>query len=399
MKKGYSKEEIEKYIEEENNKELEFNAFKILKYCATYSGYANYFKIILGIEDFELIKANPKPYSGEGSAIDRLLKCVKLQIENIQNNDITIPSSIEDISIKDDKDLRVIIGNRAASFNLTHGERTGACMRAYGIADNTSNYYKESMFEKMHKDSRCFHITFQDPKTGEYVSRVSGFRNGNTIFLNQLRHSVSSNYTDEDVIEACKEAAKIIIENSNESEMPIENVVVSPSEALFGYETQHLSETEIGKGVFYGYKDVTYNAVVLATTGQNGKAKDVILNPDQPHYKCVRMPVKEYTQEDMDYNKHIEIQRIRVLKECVEHKEEENYYERCDIDLLELETEYIYVILGQDFVVTLDNNYEIRFDIIDGDERATLEMKEAIEKIELIKNKYTEGLGGKSNDK
>ena len=399
MKKGYSKEEIEKYIEEEKNKELEFNAFKILKYCSTYSGYANYYKIILGIEDFELIKANPKPYSGDGTSEDRLLKCVKLQIENIQNNDITIPSSIEDISVKDNKSLRVIIGNRASSFNLTHGERTGACMRAYGIADNTSNRYKESMFEKMHKDSRCFHITFQDPKTGEYVSRVSGFRNGNTIFLNQLRHSVSSNYTDEEVIEACKEAANIIIENSNESEMPIENVVVSPSEALFGYETQHLSETDIGKGVFYGYKDVTNNAVVLATTGQNGKAKDVILNPEQPHYKCVRMPVKEYTQEDMDYNKHIEIQRIRVLKECVEHKEEENYYERCDIDLLELETEYIYVILGQDFVVTLDNNYEIRFDIIDGDERATLEMKEAIEKIELIKNKYTEGLGGKSNDK
>lgn len=393
--KKVSEEEIEKYLEKEK-KSLSFNAFKILKYCSIYSGYANCYKVILGVEDFEHVKANKDPNAASyGTTEDRLEKCTRLQIETIQNNEITIPSFISDFKVSNNNKLRAIVGNRAAPFNLTHGERTGACMRAYGYADNNKNY-NQSMFEMMNTDSHCFHITFMDPDTNEYVSRVSGFRNGNTVFLNQLRHSVSDKYSDEDVIDACKKMAEKLIKISKNSEMPIDNVVASKSEALKNNKTQHLSECDIGKDVFSGYRDVNQDAVVLATIGENGKAVDVKLNKNQPIYECVRMPVVEYGGE-IDNNKHINIQRIKVLKSCVENKNDKDYFKNADIDLLELEREYIHVILGQDFVVTIDKDYEIRYDLIKGDKRAEIEFNDALKKMESLKQELTTRIGGRVN--
>ena len=374
-KNGKSIEEINNY--KLANSKIIFNPYKILKYCSIYSGYANCYKIILGLEDYEIIKANDKPYSAKASPQERLDATTKLQIKMFKQNKITIPSFIKNYDTTSKK-LMAIVGNRCASFNLTHGERTGACMRCLGYADTLFNF--------CNTDSRGFHITFIDPDTLEYVSRVSGFRNGNTVFLNQLRYSKSPQYSDDDVITACKGVANDLILLSKNSKMPIENVVISPSYALEGAHTEKLSEPDIGKDVYKGYKDVSSNAVILATTGENGMPAILKLNSEQPIYHPVRLPILEYNK--CNYKTHINIQRIKCIKECI-NSNDENFYKRIDIDLLELEKNYTHVFLGQDWFITIDENLNIEYDIIPGDERALEELEETL-------NKVKQNMGGKT---
>ena len=77
------------------------------------------------------------------------------------------------------------------------------------------------------EDENGFHVQFTDPDTGEFVSRVSGFRNGNSVFLNQLRFSKSAKYSNANVVEACKLIATDIISSTKDSSTPVENVFIS----------------------------------------------------------------------------------------------------------------------------------------------------------------------------
>lgn len=394
MKKaGKTEEEINDYIRVKEAEPINVNitAYKVLKYSTIYSSIANYYKIILGMEDFDLVKRNDGPNSSYQSAELRLQKASEMQLRMIELNEITIPSFIHDHETnKETKTkLRVTVGNRADSRNLTHGERTGACMRAYGHAD--------SLFEFCNLDPRGFHIVFTDPETNEYVSRVSGFRNGNTVFLNQLRNSTSSKYTNQDVIDACKAVAEQLIERSKDSDMPIENVVASPYYALQGYETQQLSQHNIGEGVYTGYKDVNSNAVVLATTGENGLAVPLKLDGEnQPIYEPVRLQPKEYSGEQITDGTKISMQRITSIKQCLENKENKDYYKIIDFDYEILETTYIYAIIGQDWFVALDINGNIIHDIAVQNEHSIEELNEAIAKISTIKEEQQK-IGGFTN--
>lgn len=392
-KEGKTQEEIENYIKIKESEPININitAYKILKYSTIYSSIANYYKIILGIEDFELVKRDDGPNASYSNAEERLQKASEMQIKMMELNEITIPSFIYDHETNQENKtkLRVTVGNRADSRNLTHGERTGACMRAYGHAD--------TLFEFCNTDPRGFHIVFTDPETNEYVSRVSGFRNGNTVFLNQLRYSTNSNYSNEDVIEACKAVCEELIKRSKNSSMPIENVVASPSYALSLYDTQLLSESNIGKDVYTGYKDVSSNAVVLATTGENGLAIPLKLDGNnQPIYEPVRLQPKEYTTEQITDNIKISIQRINAIKECLQNKDNPQYYKTLDFEYELLEKTFIHIIIGQDWYAALDNNGNLTYEIAIQNEHSLKESNEAITKLNAIKEQKTK-IGGFTN--
>ncbi len=392
-KEGKTKEEIDNYIKIKESEPININitAYKILKYSTIYSSIANYYKLILGIEDFDFVKRNDQPNSAHRNAEERLQKTSEMQLKMMEFDKITIPSFIYDYETNQEQKtkLRVAVGNRADSRNLTHGERTGACMRAYGHAD--------SLFEFCNTDPRGFHIVFTDPETNEYVSRVSGFRNGNTVFLNQLRYSTNYKYTTEDVIAACKAACEELIKRSKDSTMPIENVVASPYYALSLYDTQLLSESNIGKDVYTGYKDVSSNAVVLATTGENGLAVPLKLDGNnQPIYEPVRIPAKEYIGEQITENINVLIQRITAIKECLANKDNPQYYKSLDFDYETLETKFIHVIIGQDWYVALDINGNLTYDIAVQNEHSIKESNEAISKLSAIKIQKTQ-IGGFTN--
>ena len=379
---GKTEEDIDEYIrlKEKEPINVQITAYKVLKYSTIYSSIANYYKIILGMEDFDLVKRNDGPNSAHRSAEDRLEKATEMQLKLIELDQVTVPSFIYEHELKGEekKKLAVTVGNRADSRNLTHGERTGACMRAYGFAD--------SLFDFCNTDPRGFHITFTDPDTNEYVSRVSCFRNGNTVFLNQLRNSVSSNYTTEDVIEACFAVAKELIERSKDSDMPIENVVASTGYALSGYQTQQLSEYNIGEGVYTGYKDVNHFAVVIATTGENGKAVPLKLDGEnQPIYKPVRLKPREYISPNITDSIKVQLQRITSIKECLIQKDTPDYYKTIDFDYELIDTEYLHVIIGQDWYVALDINGNLTHDIAVQNEHSINELNEAIAKMSTIK--------------
>lgn len=390
---GKTQEEIDDYIRIKENEPInvQITAYKILKYSTIYSSIANYYKIILGMEDFELVKRNDGPNSSHRSPEDRLTKATEMQLQMMELDKVTVPSFIYEHELKsgENKKLAVTVGNRADSRNLTHGERTGACMRAYGHAD--------SLFEFCNTDPRGFHITFTDPETNEYVSRVSCFRNGNTVFLNQLRNSVSAKYTTEDVIEACFAVAQQLIELSKNSEMPIENVVASTGYALSGYPTQQLSEYNIGAGVYTGYKDVNNYSVVIATTGENGKAVPLKLDGEnQPIYEPVRLMPREYVSPNITESVKIQLQRITSIRECLENKESPDYYKTIDFDYELIDSEYLHVIIGQDWYVALDVNGNITHDIAVQNEYSIEELNEALATMNKIKEDKLK-LGGFTN--
>jgi hypothetical protein len=392
---GADEEKIEKFIKykEDEPYEINLNAFKILKYSTIYSSISNAHKVILGLENFELVRRNDQPNSAyRGTTEQRLDYDADLMIKMVQMDEITIPSFVKNHSYDKEgkRPLQAIVGCKADPRNLTQGERTGACMRAYGHAHD--------LFTFVNSDARGFHVTFVDPEDGEYISRVSGFRNGNTVFLNQLRYSCNhKKYSDEDVIEACVDIANELIERSKGSEMPIENVVCSPCYALLGHTTQLLSEWDIGRGVYNGYKDVNQNAVVLATVGKKGVAVPLKLNPVQPVYQPCRLPVVEYKYPEISDNIKVLIQRIDAIKVCIQECENNPYYYKSiDFDFEILENEYSYAILGQDFYVALDMNGNIIKNIAVENERSLAEYNDAINKVELFKQNMV--LGGMKND-
>ena len=210
---------------------------------------------ILGVEDTGFIKSNPGRNSARGMTSSERLKIATEDIVKLYNKqEITIPSSDEVVSLPNGKELEVIVGNFTSTCNLTHGERTDACMRIGGAG--------ELLYDFCINNKKGFHIRFEDPKTHEYVSRVSGFRNGNTVYLNQLRNSLSKDYSDNDLIEATKIISKSLIEKTNNTSSPIENVFVSDGYATDNDEDlirTRLNKYDVTKGLGKIYTDYTYN--------------------------------------------------------------------------------------------------------------------------------------------
>ena len=391
-KRGDSEEDIEEFLAQDVK--IHFNAYKILKYCAIYSSIPNCYKVFLGLDDFDVIKKNEGPNASSYAIEDRLVRACEVHLKAIKQQETSIPSFITDKTVSSGKKLRCIVGNRAHPRNMSHGERTGACMRAYGYADSESyGPRSNNLFEFCATNFNGFHITFVNPETDEYVSRVSGFRNGNTVFLNQLRNVVKENhdYTDEDVIEMMKLVSEEIIEMSKDSEYPIENVVASPCYALTSKTTQPLSDSDIGKGVYSGYRDVNVNAVVLATTGKDGLAVQLDLDSSRhPHYKCVRVYPKEIIG-DLSSEDKINLQRISAIRGAIDYSNNnpeyriQDYLMNIDFDIEALDQEYVYTIIGQDWFIALNTRMEIKSDIISLDDRAQLEFDEAMKKVEAYK--------------
>ncbi len=200
---------------------------------------------------------------------------------------ITIPSKDIIISNKDNsKQINFIVGNRTNPSNICHGERTGACMRVGGVG--------EGLFLKCLTDKNWFHIRIEDPVTHEYISRVSGFRNGNTVYLNQLRESSNiSKYTNEDLQEFIQIYAESLIEETKSCEYPIENVFINGGigyncYAMKTFRSENGKVYSLGAGIQSGYSldeakqfklresndiwtDVKNSAVLLATTEEGKK--------------------------------------------------------------------------------------------------------------------------------
>ena len=313
----------------------------LLNEALVYASTSYKYTKLLGKEDFKLIKSNPGPNSAPCRSEVRLDDSVVLIKEMYKREKISVPPLNENFEINDKK-INVQITNSTDMTNLTMGERTGACMRIKGHAD--------SLFRFCLTDVNGFHIKFMSD-TGNFVSRVSGFRNGNTIFLNQLRYSVDSKYDAVDLIDALEKFSKMLIDKTKGDEIPIDNVVISDGFSMRSYTDKitNIHCDDIKKGLSSNfYSDVSSSAIVLATRRDN-LTPIKLTDTKETLYDVSRQPVKLINNVYEIIN---EIDKIRMINDIVGGKDISDiqiYNESCGYKNL-ISSMY----LGEDWYIVFD---------------------------------------------
>lgn len=353
--------------------ELNLSFVTIMKYAEAYSSVSSVYNQLLGVEDARLIRSNPKPNSAttktQGDA--RLKEAVDWTLKNFERTEVTIPTFNEVISVESKK-LRAVVGNFTHPANLTMGERTGACMRIGGVGD--------SLFDFVLENKNGFHIRFEDPDTGEFISRVSGFRNGNTVFLNELRYSCNpASFTNADVVTVCKKVAEMLVEKSKDSTCPIDNVMLHHAYATEGLDVSetHFDITDNREGLPVFYCDIKDKGIVLASNGEPFTK----INFDKSQVPTYS-PAREVCCQSFDANRlRIMINRVHAIKYALGGISYEY------IAPIDFEKGLYYGTANQDFYIYIDNEGNIFEEIINVDPRALVELEEARKAIWDIKAK------------
>lgn len=360
----------------------------ILDMAQCYSLESNKITKLLGKQDARLISSNPGPNSSSWQRDQRLNKAQEYLKHMYKRNYVSIPSSDSDLELSNGKKINVVVGNVSEPINLTYGERTGACMRMGGHADD--------LFKFCLTDDNGFHIRFSDPKNDEFISRVSGFRNGNTVFLNELRYSENIEYTNDEVKEACILAARGLIEQSKDCSSPIENVVVAPDFVMKGERKSSLNVNEIRKGVGAFYTDVRAdNATVLATSNPDNSLVAVKLgNEGVKKYPVQRGKVRYYDGEKaLD-----QLDKIEMLDQMFSGVNIEDTVTPPKRDV-------VFCYCGEDWYVSMDSNGVISEYVMANSNKKEIANREKMECVNQIRQKFginanqtlqmhTENIGG-----
>lgn len=337
----------------------------LLDLAACYSSESKKYSMIFDADNFKYIASNPGPNSATMLKEKRIEKAIQF-LKKIRTREyVTVPPIDQDFVLKNGKKMNIVVGNFSNPINLTYGERTGACMRIGGAG--------ESLFDFCLENENGFHIRFSNPNTGKFVSRVSGFRNGNTVFLNQLRYSEDSNYTNDDVVEACKLISTKIIELSKNSTIPIENVVITPYFSMrdSGMVSKDLNISNPQLGMKKFYVDVGSQMIILATSNQDNE----LVTPKLGIKKVPRYPVKR------------DKQRILYGRECREYvahlKSLDQLLSGCKIDKInvEIDKKNIICFAGEDWCITIDEDLKFNEYIMNNTnnrKHAAEEMKSAL---------------------
>ena len=349
--------------------DLRFSFADLFNYFIAVNKELKEYRLLFGKEDYDLLVMEPGAFKSGYNNTKKLLILSKY-IKYLYTIGITIPSYDKNIEYNG-KMINVIVGNRSNMCNFTHGERTNACMRCGGIGD--------SLFEFCLTNPNGFHIRFEEPDTHEYISRVSGFRNGNTVFLNQLRHSCNKNlYSSEELVEYIKIVANELIELSRNSGCPIENVFISGGYAMSLSKDSviniHLTNIKEGLGDFYS--DIRSNNIIVLSSSNNEVSLD---NTNVPIYKPVR---------DKVYG--IEIGIDKLLDKINIVSSNKKYLISKSMSGIEEITDIMDGYVGTDFYVYIDdfdNIYYDFFDMVDYHDKDT-SYEEMIKYKEILMNKY-----------
>lgn len=374
--------EIYKYMEEKKAKKEEINLPEIINYANVLSSSSNRYEVLLGKENAKVIKLNPNPNAATviGDSNSRLDRAVENLVRLYQRKEITTPPINEDILVNGKK-LNINLGNFTNPINITYGERTKSCMRIMGVGESLYNFCQEN--------ENAFHIRLTDSQTGKFISRVSGFRNGNSIFLNELRYSVEKDlYSDEEVIDAIKQVAQMLIEKSKESPLPIENVFITDHYAMKEDKTSKTIEIKenIQENLPTFHFDLRGSGIVLATTSQD---RDYVkINTDKtnlPKYRVLRDNIREYqTKEEIS----TQLNKFHLLNQMIT-KNNPAIYQECELIPPEQTENIIYLLSGEDWIAYLDTNLQIQEAYIPrDDDRIMQELNTAKEILNKKKEEY-----------
>ena len=350
---------------------------QFLEEAEVYASDSYKYKKLFGSEDFRLIRTNPPSNAASMSKEER----IRLAVEKVKTmylrDFITIPPSRETIKINENKELTYSVGETTDMMNLTYGERTGACMRIGGAG--------RTLFDFCLENENGFHVKITNPNTGKLVSRVSGFRNGNTIFLNQLRTSLDSNYSSEDLISGLRKFFDNIINLSKDSEYPIKNVLISSGYAMAVESDKVLSTLNglnVKEGFEHFYSDIaSHNAIRVSSTSET--LEPIELGPDNSvKYTPLRQSAKVVDSLDDIINV---IDRMHTINEMLLGK---------NLDEIVLHGEYNdysnvnKLVFGSDWYIALDSNNNIIEEFVisreNQKEKQTEEMTAVLENIKKL---------------
>jgi len=280
-----------------------------IDYANCYGSSSRKYKILFGKEDYELITANSGKNKAALSKRERFIRTVNLIDSMYCKTKTSIYPLNENIEVKG-KSIHVNIGNFTNPMNLTYGERTNSCLRAGGAYEDLYNFCLTN--------ENGFHIRFTSPITGKFVSRVSGVRNGNTVFLNELRESVDEEYSNEDVALFMHEVAKILVERTKDSKYPIENVIITTEYALDEKKyTNKLQKLNIENlydalyGLNFDIKNDT--GYVLYSAYKKNAMKYKFGKENSELYDSLDDDIKEEYNQSLIYEKIIRIHMIDLL--------------------------------------------------------------------------------------
>lgn len=350
------------------------NLTDVLDFSNAYASSSNKYPLLLGKENYDLIVSNPGPNKSSAPKETRLGQVPGFIRKMYQRNGVPVPNGTKTIDLGENKSLRVTVGDIYNPMNMTLGERTGACLRISGAF--------RDLFEYCLTDDNGFHITITNPVTGAFVSRVSCIRNGNTIFLNELRHSVDPEYSDEELIKCIREISKMFVESTRDDPHPIENVVVSNDYAMSDEEQEDLG-IEDPSTAFTGLNfNITSHGHILYTASEDHKTLlPYKFGPEHasmyaPHNTTVRFTSGEKAKEA--------ILQTYLIDRILQGEE------LSDINLSNISNNINQCIYGYGWVVYVDENGEIHEHIID-------KFKNDRKLRELIKENK-KNLGGGGND-
>ena len=329
---------------------------------------------LIGKENASLFVRNPTPNASTLSSGARIGMVCGYINKMYEKRGVNVPTIDTNYILESGKKMNVQVGNFTNPINLTYGERTGACMRIGSVGSE--------LFDFCLENKAGFHIKFSS-ESGEFVSRVSGFRVGNTLFLNELRDSCLEGFNNQDVIEACHRIAKDIIEESKKSEYPIENVVISDEFALKGSKSFINLDVSLDKdGVKTPeYYDVKPDKCVLLATSNSDNTREFVPFKDtpMPEYDVLRDKVQYMSDSDEIKSS---INRIHMINEVLDGKEllELSHFEEDE------EKKYIDAFVGEDFYVAVDKDGEIECYVMPNSKDMERANKEARESLSKLKN-------------
>lgn len=336
-----------------------------------YSRTSDIYSQILTPEDAKLIEENPGMLAAHNKLQNnqRLNESVSWTLRNFERQVVTIPTFNKVYKVGPAK-IRAVVGNFTNPCNLSHGERVDSCMRIGGVG--------EELYEFCMGNENGFHIRFEDASTGEYVGRISGFRNGNSVFLNELTMVPENKYANVQYLpNAAYEVARDIVVESSVSHYPIQNVFISPSH-FSDVDAVKLNVESIHEGWPFFYTNITASkAIVLATTATNEKFVPIDFNKDNlPEYMPARDLVRYVTNPDDMINI---VNRIYTVKLALEGMPFEYISSNASGYLISLVSNIenvIYFVCNNDWYYCVCSDGRIYQNFIDKDKRAVRELLE-----------------------
>ena len=331
----------------EINKDLNNNNVSVLDLVDFYVSLKEPAYLLFGKENYRFIRRDPFPNVSGLDKKQRLEIMISYFVKIRNRKTITVKPLRKEITLKNGKKVIASLGNFTNPIVFTLGERTGSCMRAGGVGF--------SFFDFCLFNPSGFHIVFEEPNTGYFIDRVSGFRNGNTIFLNELRNPVKANYSREDMVEALKVFSKELVNDSG-SKYPIDNVVISPFFAMASESSNqvNLGVNNVTEGYSYFYHDIRNSAILLASSRKDNSLVPVKLDAKNlPQYPVGRDAIRcLYNEDAIEQAKCIEVRDLFL-----------SGYALKDIDT-NFNMDIVYLIYGEDWYISIDNNKKVNYYIM-----------------------------------